>query len=265
MFPYVAGNLRKSSATSHLISRFAQSDADCDALTLELFSPFQHTRKRARQVLDLVDSHNHFNFWKPDVLRGERVQELRDVSKGNPKTQSMCLAFFKSWGPLRQGIGSLTGVADAVEAAWSAPLRSYPPSLEPTRRYARLLSRTLHEQEALAGHSEARLWPLDQDPLAQIVTSADGSGLPRGRNSNDHSEDLEYEIDEQSLAQLVARADGAALPLGRNIDGSRRARFHEESPEETEVRRRRREAMVFHEGSGALGRDDIIQPRSRMP
>lgn len=36
--------------------------------------------------------------------------------------------------------------------------------------------------------------------------------------------------------------------------------FREESPEEVEVRRRRREAMVLHEGSGMLDRNDIIQP-----
>lgn len=44
----------------------------------------------------------------------------------------------------------------------------------------------------------------------------------------------------------------------------RTARFHEESPEEAEVRRRRREVMVLHEGAGVVGRDDIFQ-RLRSP
>lgn len=36
-----------------------------------------------------------------------------------------------------------------------------------------------------------------------------------------------------------------------------------DSSAEGELRRRRREAMVLHEGEGGLGEDDIIRPRMR--
>lgn len=207
------------------------------------------------------------------------------------------MAFFKSFGPLSQGIGSLVGVAEAVEAAWRSSASLSLPSFRSGMRTI-----VVDELSAVADHPERRLWaaapwngeagrevpaqrleeivhevglPSDWDAgvehrleqlrsnsrgetnpesLAQLLSRSDGAALPPGRNFTG-----------DSLAQALSRRDGVMLPLGRNVDGSRRARFHEESPEETEVRRRRREAMVFHEGSGALGREDIIHPRTRMP
>lgn len=47
----------------------------------------------------------------------------------------------------------------------------------------------------------------------------------------------------------------AVLTSGR----AGQAREHEESFEEQELRRRRREAVVFHDGEGPISRDDIIQ------
>ena len=41
-----------------------------------------------------------------------------------------------------------------------------------------------------------------------------------------------------------------------------RARFQASSNHEAEVRRQRREAMVLHEGSGNIGSEDIIHPRT---
>ena len=67
--------------------------------------------------------------------------------------------------------------------------------------------------------------------------------------------DFDYEDD---LVRFMPAVNG-----GWDSAGGRIARFHEESPEETEVRRRRREAMVLHEGGGTLGREDIIHPRTR--
>ncbi|PNS20331.1 hypothetical protein CAC42_5781 [Sphaceloma murrayae] len=49
------------------------------------------------------------------------------------------------------------------------------------------------------------------------------------------------------------------LPLGRNWAAARRPRLHEESDDVVDVRRRRREAMVLHEGEGLVHRNDIIQ------
>lgn len=41
-----------------------------------------------------------------------------------------------------------------------------------------------------------------------------------------------------------------------------RARFQASSNHEAEARRLRREAMVLHEGSGNIGSEDIIHPRT---
>lgn len=233
------------------------------------------------------------------MLRVERVQELRNVSKSSIKTQSMCMAFFKSFGPLSQGIGSLAGVAEAVEVASRGPSFASSSSSSRGASLVRSSMRAIVVDEPNSGVdlSQGRLWaapgnegspaqlgdrrannvvlpPISTvgveqlegrmwtnprseanlESLAQLLSRGNGAVLPQGQN-----------VTGESLAQLIARGDSAVLPLGRNVDGPRRARFHEESPEETEVRRRRREAMVFHEGSGALAREDIIHPRTRMP
>ncbi|GAB7354048.1 hypothetical protein MBLNU459_g4628t2 [Dothideomycetes sp. NU459] len=227
-----------NAALSLLISRFALSDAGCDSLTLELFSPSAQTRRRAKQVLELIDSQPlAADVHKPDVLRVERVQELRNATKSDDvRTQSMCMAFFRSFGPLSQGIGSLAGVADAVEAAMGLPL-------------------------PLPAGSAFQSYAFSNNGMRALALDHDGAaGDPLGRR---YPRTTLGAL--EPLAELLERTDGIIQSLGRNVDGSRRARFHEESPEETEVRRRRREAMVFHEGSGALGREDIIHPRTRMP
>jgi hypothetical protein len=51
-----------------------------------------------------------------------------------------------------------------------------------------------------------------------------------------------------------------ATPIGGRVGQTRE---HEESFEEQELRRRRREAVVFHDGEGPISREDIIQrPRA---
>ncbi|GAM82653.1 hypothetical protein ANO11243_006350 [Dothideomycetidae sp. 11243] len=66
----------------------------------------------------------------------------------------------------------------------------------------------------------------------------------------------ESSSDEDSVSPLDADSHDLLRRFGLDSP-HRRPRFHEESPEEAEVRRRRREAMVFHEGVGTVGREDI--------
>lgn len=94
-------------------------------------------------------------------------------------------------------------------------------------------------------------------------------------DGGEETEDEGEEFDDVGLEEAegvdVTRRDQLQDILQRIVEGDltsdspavpgRVARLHEESPEEAEVRRRRREAVVVHVGGGAVGREDIFQPQ----
>ncbi|KAL9088775.1 MAG: hypothetical protein Q9165_006084 [Trypethelium subeluteriae] len=64
----------------------------------------------------------------------------------------------------------------------------------------------------------------------------------------------------QSRSEDLTNTPSYSRAAGSGANSWTRSQWEEESPEETELRRRRhREAMVLHEGGGSLSEDDIIQ------
>jgi len=82
-------------------------------------------------------------------------------------------------------------------------------------------------------------------------------------------EDVDLDVETQDVHDVCTMDLFTDAQLAEEVIADARAaierrvarRAVEESPEEVEVRRRRREAMVLHEGEGQIGREDIIQPR----
>lgn len=76
---------------------------------------------------------------------------------------------------------------------------------------------------------------------------------------SDPDEDGLPDTDYVSMDALLDRLRGEDGAMSGRQPAARVARFHEESPEEAEVRRRRRTAMVLHDGAGAITREDILE------
>jgi len=76
----------------------------------------------------------------------------------------------------------------------------------------------------------------------------------------DGGERDQVEVADLDLRAVLQRFEHDLESGNITLEG-RAARPHEESPEEAEVRRRRREAVVVHVGGGAVGREDIFQPQ----
>ena len=115
---------------------------------------------------------------------------------------------------------------------------------------------------------------------AMVKAKARGGGDAEGDDDGDENgaaaeekDDLFEDVDLTEHQRMVDFAFTEILSRGSvdetflqhlesSEEGRRVARRSvEESPEEVEVRRRRREAMVLHEGEGQIGREDIFQPR----
>ncbi|KAG9517789.1 hypothetical protein KCU93_g8601, partial [Aureobasidium melanogenum] len=99
-----------SSATSLILSRFAQDDSATSSLTTDLCSSSADTRLRTKRTLDLFDS------LAADIypLNDSVVSSLHE--KSNPTVQVMCRAYLKAARKYRQGrLASLVEIAEAVE------------------------------------------------------------------------------------------------------------------------------------------------------
>ena len=170
----------------------------------------------------------------------------------------MCRAYFKAARRYRQGrLPCLVDIADAIE--------------ESTRI-------THHRHRQGHRHPESHfVFPQQQEGTAEA----------RFQPVSQRVESLVDMLAEQAVATRPMRRFGApggstgdASPLvpesprsleevsGGNFDDDEvphvagRARFQASSNHEAEVRRQRREAMVLHEGSGNIGSEDIIHPRT---
>lgn len=232
------------SATSLILSRFAQDDEASTSLTLDLFSPNQHSRRKAKQALDLFDNLGGADLYP---LRDSAVSTLHD--KADPTTQIMCRAFLRASRRFRQGrISSLRELVDAIE---DSTYLGVPPPRFPDSYFA-----FPAEDTRLAVHFQ----PVSQrvESLVDLLAEqAVAVRPPIGFGSPDEQPDV------SSLSSA-----GLEVPGLEEIDGFEdgiapaRARFHGESNREAEARRRRREAMVLHEGGGVIGSRDIIHPRT---
>jgi hypothetical protein len=234
-----------SSATTLILSRFAQDDSSASALTLDLFSPNSDTRRKAKQLLDLFDNIGTEIY----PLRDSAVSALHD--KSGPTTQIMCRAFFRASRRYRRGLASLRDIAEVVEDSTiidSAPSQTprYPDShfafpypLAPLNdsdvgvRFHPASQRVESLVELLADQA------LTTRPMVRFASSGASSGA-----SSTSDQPLQEENDIAGDAVFTARAPTLS-----------------QSNREAEVRRQRREAMVLHEGEGVIGRENIIHPR----
>ncbi|KAI5274457.1 hypothetical protein E4T47_02644 [Aureobasidium subglaciale] len=238
-----------NSAISLILSRFAQDEQATSSLTLDLFSSSPATRLQAKQSLDLFDNHYTLDLYP---LNDTTVSSLHD--KSNPTTQLMCRAYFRAARKYRQGrLGSLVEIAVAVEESTKISQRSQRGQRYPETHFV--------FPQGREGDVVGRFQPVGQrveslvDLLAEqavttrpmvrfaAVASGETSGVASSTTSDlPDLEEVEVVVDDQPR---VARA-----------------RFQSSTNQEAEARRRRREAMVLHEGGGMIGTDDIIHPRT---
>ncbi|KAI4716486.1 hypothetical protein E4T48_07308 [Aureobasidium sp. EXF-10727] len=243
-----------NSATSLILSRFAQDDSATSSLTNDLFSPSADTRLSAKRTLDLFDT-LATDFYP---LNDTAVSSLHD--KSNPTVQVMCRAYFKAARKYRQGrLATLVEIADAVEES----------------------TRITHNRTR-----RAHRYPETHFVFPQQGEGSEGAAAPaRFQPVSQRVESLVDMLAEQAVmtrpmvrfaAPGEQNSDGASsttsgLPALEDLDvvddevphaAAARARFQASSNHEAEVRRQRREAMVLHEGGGVIGSEDIIHPRT---
>ncbi|KAI5247314.1 hypothetical protein E4T43_02256 [Aureobasidium subglaciale] len=238
-----------NSAISLILSRFAQDEQATSSLTLDLFSSSPATRLQAKQSLDLFDNHYTLDLYP---LNDTTVSSLHD--KSNPTTQLMCRAYFRAARKYRQGrLGSLVEIAVAVEESTKISQRSQRGQRYPETHFV--------FPQGREGDVVGRFQPVGQrveslvDLLAEqavatrpmvrfaAVASGETSGVASSTTSDlPDLEEVEVVVDDQPRVS--------------------RARFQSSTNQEAEARRRRREAMVLHEGGGMIGTDDIIHPRT---
>lgn len=91
-------------------------------------------------------------------------------------------------------------------------------------------------------------------------------GLGRRLSPSVISNDYEFDNGPTRESEWVraARERGFTIPSEEDpVAGWAAVPRERDSSDEAELRRRRREAMVLHEGVGGLGEEDIIRPRMR--
>ncbi|KAI5207790.1 hypothetical protein E4T39_01675 [Aureobasidium subglaciale] len=239
-----------NSATSLILSRFAQDEEATSSLTLDLFSPSPSTRLQAKQSLDLFDNHYTLDLYP---LNDTTVSTLHD--KSNPTIQLMCRAYLRASRKYRQGrLGSLVEIAVAVEESTrisqSSPrAQRYPETTHfvfPQGREGDVVGRF----QPVGQRVESLVDLLAEQAVATrpmvrfASTSRDTSGVASSTTS---------ELPALDEVEVVVVDDQTRVA---------RTRFQLSTNQEAEARRRRREAMVLHEGGGMIGTDDIIHPRT---
>lgn len=220
------------------------------SLTEDLFSPTANIRLRARRTLELFDALVIDLY----PLHDNTVASLHD--KSNPTVQTMCRAYLKAVRRYHQGrLACLVNIADAIEESTRIVHHR-------SRRGHRHPESHFVFPQQQEGTAEARFQPVSQrveslvDMLAEqaVATRPMRSSVTPGESSGGTSP-LVPESPPSLQEFSGGDADDQVLHAGR-------ARFQASSNHEAEVRRQRREAMVLHEGSGNIGSEDIIHPRT---
>ncbi|TKX24947.1 hypothetical protein C1H76_2790 [Elsinoe australis] len=254
------------SSTLILLERLAKSQAARQSVLDDLFSPCAATRRRAKKLHQLYESSRFegrvsasptanwrglidasLNYASPAAVTVRAVywhaRALAEKGREGPMRQLEKLA-----GELGQaGLGFVLvwpEIKEVQVVAWINVMlgllkeKSEAPG---TERFLKAM-KILEEVGEMEGDPE-EAW------LMMLMRGKEGremvEGWREGRRSGAGFEGID--------------GDRGNLPLSRGWDDTRRARFHEESAEVAEVRRRRREAMVFREGGGTVNRSDIIQ------
>ncbi|KAL2031659.1 hypothetical protein VTO58DRAFT_107010 [Aureobasidium pullulans] len=240
-----------SSATSLILSRFTQDPSACKTLTTDLFSSTPSTRHKAKEVLYLFDSLSLDLYPFDDAS----VSNLHD--KSDRRLQHACQAYFYATRKYRQGrLNSLVQVAEMVEDSMRAGQ-----SVRRVRREAVESHFVFPGQGDESGEEgemmAARFQPVSQrvESLVDMLAEQAVTTRPLVRFAS-------------SGEQSTASSTTSELPALEEVDpnedtaGSARLRRHAQSNHEAEARRRRREAMVLHEGGGRIGMEDIHHPRT---
>jgi len=265
-----------SSAASVLISRFTADPASTRAWSDDLFAADISVRLRAYRLLIHISEHcleatlivllpassviGLLRFSLHDESRaGDTVRDayhvalrLRDQGKEHAWTALLRLSTVVE--DYRKDERERIGRGPSIHVI----LPSIPMNDKIVVHWCRAMRRMLqvrdHQSDALYQSSVAAIGRVEKGECSSLEDHGLASyGL---RNLD--------EIDMRNAEVRLADDEPGDIGLPLMPRRHRTARFHEESPEETEVRRRRREAMVLHEGSGDVGRDDIIQ-RIRSP
>ncbi|KAH0271295.1 hypothetical protein KCU91_g7473, partial [Aureobasidium melanogenum] len=242
-----------NSATSLILSRFAQDDSATSSLTNDLFSSSADTRLRAKRTLDLFDSLAADLYPLNDFV----ISTLHD--KSNPTVQVMCRAYLKAARKYRQGrLASLVEVAEAVEES----TRIGHGDVRQAHRYPETHFVFPQHGENVEVISPARFQPVSQRVESLVDMLAEQAVMTRPM--------VRFAAPGEQNSGL-ASSTPSGLPALDEIDAvddevphaaAARARFQASSNHEAEVRRQRREAMVLHESGGIIGSDDIIHPRT---
>ncbi|KAG9786376.1 hypothetical protein KCU95_g8430, partial [Aureobasidium melanogenum] len=244
-----------NSATSLILSRFAQDDSATSSLTNELFSSSADTRLRARRTLDLFDSLAADIF----PLNDSVISSLHD--KSNPTVQVMCRAYLKAARKYRQGrLASLVEIADAVEES----TRITHGNVRQAHRYPETHFVFPQHGDSVEVTSPARFQPVSQrvESLVDMLAEQAIMTRPMVRFAAPGEQNSGVASPTTSELPALNEMDVVDDEVPHAAAAAARARFQASSNHEADVRRQRREAMVLHEGGGTIRSDDIIHPRT---
>ena len=222
-----------------------------------MFSSSYGTRQRAKRVKELIEDLGlAHDIPTPEVLRLKGLID-RSIDSDTESARTIRTAYHaaqrrriqghdRAWNALKR----LSAVMDRAER--SVPLLALPESAE---------GHVVNWARAQRRRIEVDVYQRD---LMYREAVAAMRGSPDELEVNDEDESGRTRLVEQSFGREYD-LEGLSTEFEDSIhwreQSGRIPRFHEEeSPEETRLRRRRREAMVLHETDGPIGREDIIQP-----
>ncbi|KAG8623062.1 hypothetical protein KVT40_008038 [Elsinoe batatas] len=257
------------SATRLLLERLAFSPSARSSFIDDVFSPDPHIRQQAKYLADLYgkfypyegESENPLVPWRGLLGRG-------NVASETPAERTVRRAYALAKGMEGRDGGDAMGRLRRLSGAWTGGRRGVVVCqkmregqvvvwIEVMKGLAErgwdvgsvaLGARLIGEARGMEGLEAGEVWEvLKGDWLERSRRGQSGEGLRLAR--------WDDEDDEADIGWGGIDGDASNLPLARV---ERRPRFHE-GMEVEHIRRRRREAMVLHEGEGVVDRDDIIQ------
>ncbi|GAB7341456.1 hypothetical protein MBLNU457_7695t1 [Dothideomycetes sp. NU457] len=262
------------SATEILLSRFATHDSEPTEWVADLFSSSPTIRQKALSIFTLLQTRGLApHIPEPDVLklRGLVHRSSRFETAGARTLRS---AYHAAAARKKNGLLDAWNALRRVSAVLERPMMEGVPVVlaegmneRQVMHWARAQRRLLELGERAAREDLMFLESVKAMRRAGMVAEDEGEEETgdEGEEFDDVELDGEAEGGDGSgrdqLQDILQRIVEGDLTSGNPAVPGRTARLHEESPEEAEVRRRRREAVVVHVGGGAVGRQDIFQPQ----
>jgi len=266
------------SATEILLTRFLTHDTEPTEWAADLFSASATTRRKALYLFDYLFAFLHSplaaGIPEPDVLKLKGLvyrsgtfetagaRTLRSAYRAAVARKKNGL--LDAWNALRRVSAMLD--RPMVEGVRIVVLESM--NERQVTHWARAQRRLLELGEQLA--REDLMFLESVKAMKRAGQVAEDEGEEETEDEVEEYDDVELDGGEREGVEITRRdqlqdilqriVDGDLTPDSAAVPG-RTARLHEESPEEAEVRRRRREAVVVHVGGGAVGREDIFQPQ----